>query len=86
MVPFMVSGCRDTDPKIVFLTLWDLIYLWYSWPVIIPQKEMGETFPALARNAVRILTSIKMLEINISDLIDLKVIIHKKMSSLCFKI
>lgn len=36
-------------------------------------KEMGENFPALARNTIRILASIKMLEINISDIIDLKV-------------
>lgn len=35
-------------------------------------KEMGENFPALARNTIRILASIKMLEINISDVIDLK--------------
>lgn len=36
-------------------------------------KEMGENFPALERNTIRILASIKMLEINISDVIDLKV-------------
>ena len=33
---------------------------------------IGEHFPALARNTVRILASVKMLEINISDLIDLE--------------
>lgn len=35
-------------------------------------NEIGENFPALARNTVRILASIKMLEINVSDLLDLK--------------
>ena len=34
-------------------------------------KQMAEDFPALARNSVRILASIKMLEINISDLVEL---------------
>lgn len=33
-------------------------------------NQMGEDFPALARNTVRILASIKMLEINVSDLVD----------------
>jgi hypothetical protein len=33
-------------------------------------NRMGANFPALARNAVRILASIKMLEINISDVVD----------------
>jgi hypothetical protein len=32
-------------------------------------KEMGHEFPALLRNATRILASIKMLEINISDML-----------------
>ena len=32
---------------------------------------MAGEFPALARNTARILASIKMLEINISDLIEL---------------
>jgi hypothetical protein len=31
-------------------------------------KELGEDFPAVARNAERILASLKMLEINVSDL------------------
>jgi len=31
-------------------------------------KQMGEDFPALYRNINRILASIKMLELNISDL------------------
>jgi len=35
-------------------------------------NEIGENFPALARNTVRILASVKMLEINVSDLLDLK--------------
>lgn len=34
-------------------------------------NRMGDNFPALARNSVRILASIKMLEINISDLVEL---------------
>jgi hypothetical protein len=34
-------------------------------------KRMGEDFPALARNSTRILASIKMLELNVSDLVDL---------------
>ncbi len=33
--------------------------------------QMGEDFPALKRNAARILASIKMLEINVSDIIDI---------------
>lgn len=33
---------------------------------------IGEDFPALDRNSARILASVKMLEINISDLIDLQ--------------
>jgi hypothetical protein len=34
-------------------------------------KLMGENFPAITRNSVRILASIKMLEINVSDVIEL---------------
>ena len=34
-------------------------------------KRMGENFPALTRNLVRIEASLKMLEINISDLVEL---------------
>lgn len=34
-------------------------------------NQIGENFPALDRNTVRILASIKMLEINISDLVEL---------------
>ena len=34
-------------------------------------NHAGENFPAIARNTARILASIKMLEINISDLIEL---------------
>jgi hypothetical protein len=31
-------------------------------------KKMGEDFPALYRNVSRVLASIKMLELNVSDL------------------
>ena len=34
-------------------------------------KHLGEDFPALTRNLVRIEASLKMLELNISDLVDL---------------
>ncbi len=34
-------------------------------------NQIGENFPAIARNSVRILASVKMLEINVSDLVDL---------------
>jgi hypothetical protein len=34
-------------------------------------KQMGENFPAIKRNTVRILASVKMLEINVSDVIEL---------------
>ena len=34
-------------------------------------NQIGENFPALARNTVRVLASVKMLEINVSDLVDL---------------
>ena len=33
-------------------------------------KEMGKSIPAMERNVLRILASIKMLEINISDVLD----------------
>ena len=33
-------------------------------------NAMGENFPAIARNTVRILASVKMLEINVSDLVE----------------
>ncbi len=32
--------------------------------------KMADDFPALARNTARILASIKMLELNISDLVE----------------
>jgi len=35
-------------------------------------NRLGDNFPALARNSVRILASIKMLEINVSDLVELE--------------
>ena len=34
-------------------------------------NRLGQDFPAIARNTVRILASVKMLEINVSDLVDL---------------
>ena len=34
-------------------------------------NRIGENFPALARNTVRILASVKMLEINVSDVVAL---------------
>jgi hypothetical protein len=34
-------------------------------------KRLGEDFPAVARNAERMLASLKMLEIDVSDVIDL---------------
>lgn len=34
-------------------------------------NRIGEDFPAIARNTARILASVKMLEINISDLVEL---------------
>ncbi len=33
--------------------------------------RMGKDFPSLARNTVRILASLKMLEINVSDIMEL---------------
>jgi aspartate/glutamate racemase len=35
-------------------------------------NRMGEDFPAIARNTARILASVKMLEINVSDLLGLE--------------
>jgi hypothetical protein len=35
-------------------------------------KEMADDFPALSRNTVRLLACLKMLELNISDIIDLQ--------------
>lgn len=34
-------------------------------------NRIGADFPALARNTVRILASVKMLEINVSDVVEL---------------
>jgi len=34
-------------------------------------NRLGKDFPALARNTVRILASLKMLEINVSDIMEL---------------
>ena len=33
-------------------------------------KQLGDRLPAVTRNALRILASTKMLEINISDIVD----------------
>ena len=33
-------------------------------------KRLGENFPAVARNAERMLASLKMLEISVSDVMD----------------
>ena len=33
-------------------------------------KEIGGEFPALSRNSTRLLASIQMLEINVSDILD----------------
>lgn len=35
-------------------------------------NRIGEDFPSVARNTSRILASVKMLELNISDLVELK--------------
>ena len=35
-------------------------------------NAIGESFPAIARNTVRILASVKMLEINVSDIAELE--------------
>ena len=35
-------------------------------------QQMAGPFPAIARNSARILASTKMLEINLSDLVDLE--------------
>lgn len=35
-------------------------------------NRMGGDFPAIARNTVRILASVKMLELNVSDLLELR--------------
>jgi len=34
--------------------------------------QLGEQFPALSKNTARIMASLKMLEINVSDLVDLQ--------------
>jgi hypothetical protein len=35
-------------------------------------NRIGENFPTIARNTIRILASVKMMEINISDLVELR--------------
>lgn len=34
-------------------------------------NQMSDEFPAIKRNTARVLSSIKMMEINVSDIIDL---------------
>ncbi len=34
--------------------------------------QMADAFPAIARNSARILSSTKMVEINLSDIVDLE--------------
>ena len=34
-------------------------------------NRLGQDFPALTRNVVRILASIKMLELNVTDIVEL---------------
>lgn len=34
-------------------------------------SDMGDEFPAIKRNAARVLSSIKMMEINVSDVVRL---------------
>lgn len=34
-------------------------------------KRLGEDFPSVARNAERMLASLKMIEINVSDVMDM---------------
>jgi hypothetical protein len=41
-------------------------------------KRLGEDFPAVARNAERILASLKMLELNVCDVIDLGGMHHEE--------
>jgi len=35
-------------------------------------QDMANQFPAVSRNLSRVLSSVKMLELNISDILDLK--------------
>lgn len=35
-------------------------------------NQMADEFPAIAKNTARILSSVKMLEINVCDLVDLE--------------
>jgi len=39
-------------------------------------SEMGDQFPAVKRNTARILVSIKIMEINVSDVVRLKIPEH----------
>jgi hypothetical protein len=40
-------------------------------------SEMADQFPAVKRNAARILVSIKMMEINVSDVVGLTIPEHR---------
>ena len=35
-------------------------------------NQLGDDFPSIARNTARILAGIKMLELNISDIVEIK--------------
>jgi len=35
-------------------------------------NQLGKNFPALTRNTIRILASLKMLELNISDVVEME--------------
>ena len=41
-------------------------------------RELGKDFPTVDRNIVRILASIKMLEINICDIVELELNSHRE--------
>ena len=35
-------------------------------------NQLGDDFPSIARNTARILAGVKMLELNISDIVEIK--------------
>jgi hypothetical protein len=41
-------------------------------------SEMGDQFPAIKRNSARVLASIKMMEINVSDVVRLPVALQEE--------
>ena len=57
------------DQKAIFLEMDEKIQLIKKTAQ--DMTKMGEDFPALYRNTQRILASAKMLELNISDIMDL---------------